>query len=185
MKKRIALTLLALLLCTAALASAGTYSAGAYYTLDYDDGYTLDDTTYTGDTNAEYIWLFMLFDAQITIDAALEPATGYEGVNLYEMNEAEREAYVADTMEVFADSNAAYVDDVTSVSGYPFYIFSMDDGDGAYYYAETLIEGTSVNLLAYYRDDTATLDAALLTALEEVLITIRPADDVSVEKAET
>jgi hypothetical protein len=176
MKKLVALTLAVLLVLSATFASAATYSAGNYYTLDYDDSLTLDHTTYNGDTTDDYIWLFMLYNEMYMVDAALEPAPGYEGVSLYEADEDAREAYVAETLDTFADSNAAYVDALTSVSGYPFYVYSMEDSDGVYYYGETIISGTSVNLCCYYFDTAAKLDDTLLEAFERLLITIRPVD---------
>lgn len=177
MKKLLASVLAAAVLCAAAAACAATYNAGTYYTLDYDDSFTLDDTTYTDESHASYTWLFRLFDAQMTIDASWDYASGYAGVNMYEMNAPEREAYVADMLALFADNNAAYVDDITSVSGYPFYIFSIEGDEGAYYYAETLINGDSASLCAYYQNEFAMLDDALLETLEEVLITIRPVEE--------
>ncbi len=176
MKKIVALTLAALLALSTGFASAATYTAGRYYTMDYDDqAFWLDDTSYTGENADDYIWLYMLYDDSMVIDAALAPAYGYEGVNLYEADEDEREAYVAETLESFADYNAVYVDALTSVSGYPFYIFSMEGEDGPYYFGETIIGGTSVNLSCYYSDEAAP-DDALLEALERLLITIRPAE---------
>ncbi len=176
MKKIVALTLAALLVFSIGFASAATYTAGKYYTMDYDaHAFLLDDTSYTEENTDDYKWLYMLYDDNMVIDAVLVPAYGYEGVNLYECDEDEREAYVAVTLESFSIYNAVYVDSLTSVSGYPFYIFSMDEGDGPYYYGETIIGGTSVTLTGYY-DDGAAPDDALLEALEELLITIRPAE---------
>ena len=185
MKKLVALTLAAMLAFSLSAACAATYTAGQYYTLDYPDGMTLDDASYTADTTDDYIWLYMLYDGTMVVDAALEPATGYEGVSLYEASQTERDAYVQDTLDAYADVNAVYVDEVTSVSGYPFYIYSMEDSDGLYYRAETLIDGTSVNLCAYYRDATVALDEALLNTLMEVLITVRPVDEAATAASET
>lgn len=177
MKKIVALTLAALLVFSIGFAFAATYTAGKYYTMDYDaHAFWLDNTSNTEENTDDYKWLYMLYDDNMVIDAVLVPAYGYEGVNLYEADEDEREAYVAETLESFAEYNAVYVDALTSVSGYPFYIFSMEDEDGPYYFGETIIGGTSVNLNCYYSDKTAEPDDALLEALEELLITIRPAE---------
>ena len=177
MKKLVALTLAALLAFTLTAASAATYTAGAFYTLDYPDDLTLDDTSYTDETTDSYIWLYMLYNEDYTIDAALEPVAGYEGKTLYEMTEDERDAYLDFALEDFADYNAEYVDDVTSTSGFPFLVFTMDEGDGVYYFAETLINGTSVNLCCYYNDADTAPDDALLLMFEQVLITIRPVEE--------
>lgn len=178
MKRLAALTLAILLaLALAAPALADTYAAGQYFTVDYPDDLTLDDATYTGDTTNDYIWLFMLYNDQHVIDASLSPATGYENVSLYEATQEERDAYLADMLDAYADSNAVFVDTLTTVSGFPFYIYTMDDGDGAYYYAQTIINGTSVDLCAYYQDVETAPDQALLDKLAEVLITLRPVDE--------
>lgn len=176
MKKLVALTLAALLAFTLTAATAATYTAGKFYTLDYPDDLTLDDTSYTDETTEDYIWLYTLYNEDYRMDAALEPVTGNEGKSLYEMTEAERDAYLDFALEDFTEFNAEYVDDVTSTSGYPFLVFTMDEGDGAYYFAETLIDGTSVNLCCYYNDVDAAPDDALLLMFEQVLITIRPVD---------
>lgn len=177
MKKLFALTLAALLAFTLTAATAATYTAGNFYTLDYPDDLTLDDTSYTGETTDSYIWLYMLSNEDYAIDAALEPVVEYAGKSLYEMTQEERDAYVDFALTDFATDNAEYVDEVTSTSGFPFLIFTMDSGDGTYYFAETLIEGTSVNLCCYYNDADSAPDDALLQAFEQVLITIRPVDE--------
>ena len=176
MKRLAALTLALLMALGVACASAETYTAGSFYTLDYPEELTLDNETYTADTTEDYIWLFML-NGDYVIDAALTPAEGYEGVNLYEANEDERQTYLDDTLDAFANDSAEYVDVLTSTGGYPFYIFTMDSDDGPYYYAETLIQGTSVNFCCYYDDETAGLDQDLLDSFMATLSTVRPVDE--------
>lgn len=175
MKRLAALALALLMALGVACASAETYTAGNFYTLDYPEELTLDNETYTADTTDDYIWLFMLYGDYV-IDAALTPAEGYEGVNLYEATEDERLTYLDDTLEAFADESAKYVDELTSTGGYPFYILSMDSEDGPYYYAETLIQGTSVNFCCYYDDESAALDQDLLDSFMQVLTSVRPVD---------
>lgn len=184
MKRLAALALALLLALSAASAVAQTYTAGQFYTLDYPDDLTLDNETYTEDTTEDYIWLFLL-SGDITIDAALTPAEGYEGVNLYEATEEQRQAYLDDMLDLYADDSAAYVDTLTSVGGYPFYIYSMEDSeDGPYYYAETLIQGTSVNFCCYYNDESAGLDQDLLDSFMTVLATVRPVDEADSQGAD-
>ena len=182
MKKFATLTLALMLTfsLTAAFAQT-TYTAGQYYTIDYNDELTLDNTSYTSENTADNLWLFMLYNDDYLIDAALSAASGYEGVSLYDADQSVRDAYKDDTLEAFADENIAFVDEVTTVSGFPFYIFSMDGSDGAYYYAETIANGSSVNFCCYYNDATATLDDALLQNFETMLITLRPAEDTGTD----
>ncbi|HNW87029.1 MAG TPA: hypothetical protein PLP25_06510 [Candidatus Limiplasma sp.] len=173
MKKIAALSLALLLALSLTVASAQTYTAGSYYTIDYPDTLTLDDTSYTDENTADNTWLYMLEGEDYLIDASISTASGYEGFSLYSASDADRQAYVDDTLDAYADDNAALVDTLT-VGNIPFYIFSMEDSDGPYYYAETLANGASINFCCYYSDAGATPDEALLKDLETVLGTFKP-----------
>ena len=178
--KKLAAGLLALLMTlTLTLATAETYSAGSYYTIDYPDTLTLDTATDDEENTQDYQWLFMLYNDQLTIEATLAKADGYDSVSLYEATEDERDAYVQDTLDAYADDNIAFVEELTTVSGFPFYIYTMEDDDGTYYFAETIARGVSVNFYAYYEADNAAPDEALLTTLAEMLTTLRPVDDAT------
>ncbi|MEA4999618.1 MAG: hypothetical protein VB087_09555 [Candidatus Limiplasma sp.] len=177
MKKLTALTLAILLaLSLVQGAAAATYVAGEYYTIDYPDTLTLDDTTYSDEHTEDSRWLFLLYDDDYLIDATLNRVTDYEGESLYNADQAERDAYVADTLAAFADDNIELVREITTVSGFPFYIYSREGTDGVFYYAETIANGTSVNFTAYYADAARPLDNDLLETLTEVLITLRPTE---------
>ena len=183
--KKLAAGLLALLMTlTLTLATAETYSAGSYYTIDYPDTLTLDDATYTDELTDDSRWLYLLYDENYLIDATLEHVTGYEGESLYNADQDERDAYVADTLAAYADDDIALVREITTVSGFPFYIYSREGTDGAFYFAETIANGTSVNFTAYYADAGRALDDDLLEALTEVLITLRPVDDTALTAQE-
>ena len=176
MRKLAALTLTLLLVVslgqTAAVAE--TYTAGSYYTIEYPDTLTLDDTSYTDESTADNTWLFMLEGDDYLIDASIGAVEGYEGVSLFSASDDVRETYVADTLDAFSDDNPALADTLETASGIPFYIYSMEGSDGAYYYAETLANGVSVNFYCYYHDSDLPLDSDLLTALEDVLGTFKP-----------
>ena len=72
-----------------------------------------------------------------------------------------------------ADDQAELVQSLELDSGIPFYIFSMEDSDGPYYYAETIANGSSLNFCCYYAD-TNVLDDALLGKLITLLKTFKP-----------
>lgn len=174
MKKLAAFSLALLMALSLTAASAQTYMAGNYYTIDYPDTLTLDDTSYTDENTEDNTWLYMLEGDSYLIDASISTASGYEGFSLYNASEADRQSYVDDTLDAYADDNATLVDTLT-VGNVPFYIFSMEDSDGPYYYAETLANGASINFCCYYNDANATPDEALLKNLEAVLTTFKPA----------
>ena len=177
MRKLAALTLTLLLVVslgqTAAVAE--TYTAGSYYTIEYPDTLTLDNTSYTDESTEDSTWLFMLEGDDYLIDANIGKVEGYEGVSLFSASDEVRETYVADTLDAFADENPALADTLETASGVPFYIYSMEGSDGAYYYAETIANGVSVNFYCYYHDSELALDSDLLTAFEDVLGTFKPA----------
>ncbi len=172
MKKWTAL-LVALLLPFAA-ASAQTYTASTYYTIDYPDTLTLDDTSYKSDSTEDYLWLFLLDGGTYYIDASISTADGYEGFSLFNATEEEKQAYLDDSLADFADQNATFADIITTDGGIPFYVFSMKDSDGPYYFAETIANGSSISFCCYYEDISATPDAPLLSHLKTVLKTFRP-----------
>lgn len=175
MRKLAALSLALLLTLSLTVASAQTYTAGTYYTIDYPDTLTLDDTSYTDENTEDYTWLFMLSADDYLIDASISPADGYEGFSLYNASDADRQAYVDDTLDTYADDKAALVETLTVDGDIPFYIFSMEDSDGVYYYAETLANGASINFACYYNDASTPLDDTLLGNLKTVLTTFRRA----------
>ncbi len=175
MKKPAALLLaLCLAFTLPAAAFAATYSAGGYYTVDYPDALTLDDTSYADENTEEDVWLFMLSGDDYLIDASINTVDDYAGFSLYDATEEEKQAYLAEVADTFADKGATLVDTVMPESGIPFYIFSMEDSDGPYYFAETIANGASVSFCCYYDDAGAALDEPLLNHLKEVLVTFRP-----------
>ena len=175
MKKWVAV-LVTLLLCLPLGALGETYTAGGYYAIDYPETYTLDDSSYTDESTADNIWLFLLDGEAYLIDASVATVDGYEGFSLTNATDEEKQQYVADTLASFADQNAVLADTLTATSGVPFYVFSMEDSDGPYYYAETILNGTSAYFYCYYDDTTHAPDAALMANLKTVLQTFRPAE---------
>ncbi|NLI22923.1 MAG: hypothetical protein GX418_15420 [Clostridiales bacterium] len=173
MKKLAALSLALLLALSLTAATAETYAAGSYYTIDYPETLTLDNTSYTDESSADYEWLFMLTGEDYLIDASLSPVSDYEGFSLYSATEDEKQAYVEDTLSAYSDESAVLTDTLTTGEGVPFYIFTMEDSDGVYLYAETIANGQSVNFCCYYNDGSAAPDDTLLGYLRTVLETFR------------
>ena len=162
-------------LCLPLVAFAETYTAGGYYTIDYPEAYTLDDTSYTDESTEDNLWLFLLDGETYLIDASVATVEGYEGFSLIGATDEEKQQYVETTLDSFAGQNAVLADTLTAASGVPFYVFSMEDSDGPYYYAETILNGTSAYFYCYYDDTTRAPDAALMADLKTVLQTFRPA----------
>ena len=171
MKKLVALSLALLLVLSLTVASAEAYSAHGYYTIDYPATLTLDDTSYTDENTTDDIWLFMLSDDAYLIDAYITKLDDYAGFSLYSATDAEKETYVKDTLDAYADQNAALADTLVTAEGIPFYVYAMEESDGVYYFAETIANGASINFCCYYDDAKKPLDSALLTNLEAVLST--------------
>ncbi len=173
MKKFMAVLLALALLC--GVAAAETYTAGHYYTIDYPDALSLDDSSYTDDNTDTSTWLFMLLGDDYLIDASVSTVEEYAGFSLQGADETQKQDYINEVMSTFADQTPALADTFTAADGVPFYVFSMEDSDGQYYYAETIISGESMNFCCYYYDASTAPDAALLSALKTVLSTYRAA----------
>lgn len=173
MKKLMAVLLALALLC--GVAAAETYTAGSYYTIDYPDTLSLDDSSYTDDSTTTSTWLFMLLGDNYMIDASVSTVEAYAGFSLQSADDTEKQNYINEVMSTFADQTPAQVDTFTAADGVPFYVFSMEDSDGQYYYAETIVSGERINFCCYYYDASVAPDAALLSALKTVLSTYRAA----------
>ena len=175
--KKFATILLALALCltwTAAFAETTTYTASTYYTVEYPSEMELDDTSYTDENTDTYTWLFMLIGQTYTIDANLEAVEDYEGFSLFNATDEEKQAYLEEVVDSFADNDCKYVSMFeTTANQIPFYVFRMEDSDGPYYYVETIANGTSLSFCVNYIDGSEP-DEALLDEAEAVLQTLTP-----------
>ncbi|MCE5344413.1 MAG: hypothetical protein LLF96_12645 [Eubacteriales bacterium] len=175
MKKWIAVLLvMTLVLALASTAAAATYTSGDYYTIEYSDSLLLDDTSHTDESTEDNQWLFTLTGEDYLIDAALTKVEEFAGFSHYSATDAQKADYIAEVMSTFADSNPSLVDVVDTTGGIPFYIFSLEDSDGMYYYAETITNGVSVNFCCYYYDADTLPDTMLLYNLESMLRTFQP-----------
>ena len=104
---------------------AETYTAPGFYTITYPDELTLDNTSYADENSEDEIWLFLLSNDDYMLDAYITKLDEYANVSLYSATDAQREAYVADTLDDYADYQAQLVETVTTEEGVPFYVFSM------------------------------------------------------------
>ena len=175
--KKLASILLALTLCltlTAALAETTTYTASTYYTVEYPSEMQLDDTSYTSENTDTYTWLFMLNSDTIVIDASMEQVEEYAGFSLFNATDEEKQAYLEEVADSYADYNCEYVDMFeTTANQIPFYVFRMEDSDGPYYYVETIANGTSLYFCVSNIDGTEP-DETLLSEATAVLQTLTP-----------
>ncbi len=178
MKKSVFAALLALLMCALCLpALAVEYNAAGVYTIQYDENaYRMDDTTYLEENTEDYVWLYMLYNGttDVFIDAALEQIPDFEGLTLFTADAQSRSSYLEATLDAFADQSIKYVDTIT-VSDYqiPFYVYTMEDEDGSFLYAETIVNGCAIHFNANHPEGGGISDT-LLAALEELLLTFAP-----------
>lgn len=152
MKKRLvglALLLAALMYCLSA--QAADYTADGLFTVSYDETrFTLDRTSYTIDCTATYKWLFLLHDGSNVIDVSTETIPEYAGFSLHTADDAVLSLYQQDVLSAFADQNAVFVSRRTvSALQVPFYIFRLQDEEGTYYLAETVLNGVVIDFLCY------------------------------------
>ena len=125
MKKLAALSLALLFALGMTAAAAETYTAQGFYTIEYPEGLTLDNTSYTDESNDDNVWLYLLTNDDYMIDAYITKLDEYTGFSLYSATESERENYVTDTLDDYADYAASLVETVTTAEGIPFYVYSM------------------------------------------------------------
>lgn len=171
----LAALLLLCVLCMPALAAE--YNAGGIFTIQYDEtDWQIDNLTYNNETTEEYNWLFLLYkeSTDVSIDVAMEQVAEFGGLNLFSADAVKRAAYLEATLDAFQDLNMKYLTTIT-VSDWeiPFYVYTMEDEEGQYLYAETIVSGCSINFHACHALSSQRSDA-LLPALEEILTTFTP-----------
>ncbi len=176
-------TLLLLTLCTPALAV--TYNAGNIYTIQYDAAlWQLDDMTYSTEATDEYVWLFMLYNAEtdVLIDASIEKIPEFEGLTLFMADEAQRSEYLKATLDAFQDQEIRHIATIMPTTlEIPFYVYELSDEEGSFVYAETIVNGNAIIFNAYHGRTTQSSEA-LKPALEEILLTFAPVmDDTAAE----
>ena len=173
MKKTIAILLaLAVSLIAWATAFAATYTAGDYYTVTYPDGLTLDTASYTDENTEDSLWLFELKNDTLLIDAYWNVLDDYADFSLSHADESDKQLYLNEVGNTFADYSPEFVGSVTAESGLVFYVFKMEDPDGPYLYAEAIEHGVSANFVCYYFDGEP--DDALVQILGELLHSVAP-----------
>jgi hypothetical protein len=173
MKKTIAILLsLFMLLAACATAFAATYTAGDYYTITYPDDLTLDDTSYTDENTEDSLWLFELKNDTLLIDAYWNELEDYADFSLSNADESDKQLYLTEVGNTFADYNPEWVSAVTAESGLVFYVFQMEDSEGVYLYAEAIENGVSANFVCYYFNGEP--DDALVQTLGEILYAVVP-----------
>lgn len=177
MKKLLSLLLALLLLTAAGLACAEEYNANGIFTITYDENlYQFDNRTYLSENTDQYVWLFMLYQPQedVVVDVCMEYLEEFEDLTLFTAPAEDRQKYVNATLDAFTDQNIKLLDTLT-VSDYdiPFYVYSLEDSNGGYLIAETVVSGWGIQFSAYHQDS-KDLDDALLKVLEEIMTSFRP-----------
>ena len=170
--------LLCLVLCvTAGTAAAVEYNAGSVFTITYDENaYAFDNTAYLEENTNEYIWMFMLYQLEkdVVVDVSMELVPEFAELSLLSATAEERSAYVNATLDSFSDAGIKLVDTITvSDLDIPFYVYALEDENGDYLTAETIVNGWAINFSTYHMN-TAEADDALLNVLEEIVSSFVP-----------
>lgn len=165
--------LLCLVLCIAVYTAAAVeYNAGNVFTITYDENaYAFDNTAYLEENTREYIWMFMLYQLEndVVVDVSMEMVPEFADLSLLSATSAERSAYVAATLDSYSDAGIKLVDTITvSDLDIPFYVYTMEDENGDYLTAETIVGGWAINFSSYHMK-TAKADDALMHVLEEIV----------------
>ncbi len=170
--KKIAVMLLAALIClSTACALAADYTSTAGFAITYDDQvYTLDDQTYLEENpNDELRWLFMLYDDKMIIESEIEKLLDYPELDFRTASEEDRQSYINYFMDACADENPILVNSlITEDQNLPILVFSLEDEEGTYYMAETVLDGCAIDFYCYY--DVGNVDSQLLDQLEGVML---------------
>lgn len=173
-KKGMALLAALALMFTLTSALAADYSVSGLFSITYDDSvFTLDDTSCQSQNTNTYRWLFLLSASEHLVDVSTELIEGYESLTLATATEDERQAYLNDTLDSFSEDSATYLE-MVEVNGTPFYMYQMEDGEGPYLLAETIVNGCSIDFFAYYDNAEHSADEALMAMLTELLSTFEP-----------
>ncbi|MBE5793067.1 MAG: hypothetical protein E7323_00095 [Clostridiales bacterium] len=177
MKRFLALLLCVLMCAACCSALAVEYNANNIFTITYDENaYAIDNSTYLEENTNEYIWMFMLYNeaSDAVVDVAMEALPEFADLSLFSATAEERNSYVDATLEIFADANIKLLDTITvSDIQIPFYIYALEDENGAYLTAETVVNGWAINFSTYHMA-TSDADDALLNVLEEIVKTFQP-----------
>lgn len=153
MKKLLAVLLCTLFCLASSWALAADYTAPGLFTITYDDtAYKLDNNSYLSErTDGEFTWLFLLYGDDTIIDVEANHLMDFQGLTFLTASEEERQAYVDYFLDLYAEEDAELVASLTSAKDeIPFYVFSMQDEDGLYYQAETVVKGYSLDFYAYH-----------------------------------
>lgn len=154
MKKIIAL-LLTLALCLSALSAlAAEKTAQGLFTVTYDETrFTVEEQATSESMNVEpsVNWLFALTDGKVTLEAVTEPLDAFPELTLATATDDERQAYVDYFLDTYAMEDAKYEGLIlTQKDSLPFELFTLEDEEGHYYYAETVVKGLTIGFYCYY-----------------------------------
>lgn len=169
------IALLATLLLTFFLtgAFAADYGVSGMFTITYDDSvFKLDDTSYQSKSTDTYRWLFLLTSTDYLVEVSTEQLE--RSLNLATATAEERQVYLDDMLSSFDEDSATYLE-MVDANGTPFYVYQLEDAEGPYLLAETVVSGHAIDFYAYYDDAARSADEALMTVLTELLSTFAPA----------
>lgn len=175
MKKCLALLVCIGLLLYSPWVLAAEYTAEELFTITYDESrFQLDDFTFLDDCTPSREWLFMLYSDDAVVDAALLKLQ--DGLTLD--TQEQQQAYVADMLDSYADQDAVYLLTLScGPQSIPFFLFQLQDEEGAYLLAEAVIDGWGYDFSAYYEDSQRKPDGDLTSWLIQILRTFEPVED--------
>lgn len=155
--KRIVSLVFALVLALSAVCGAAaaekTFKT-AYFTLTLPKGWDFDTEDAGVDEDGdEYLGLFGEDkDIGIIVFTYMVYYEDYKDVSLWNVNQAEMDAYIKDLLYQFSDDDPEYIDTVMA-GKIPFVLIKATDEEGEYLYAETMTNGYAIAFDCYVYDE--------------------------------
>ena len=109
------------------------------------------------------------------IDAYISEVQSLPGFTLYGADEVGVQTYADEAMRILDGQTPVLLKVITPESGVPFYLYHLENDYGAYLFAETIVDGKTVNFIAYFADRTPP-DDMLQEQLEAVVNSYVPVD---------
>ncbi len=130
------------------------YTCDGLFSFEVPQGMWLDTTGYEDDFEVGQEWRFMVYNTESVIDAARISTMGhYKGMSLATMTEEEVSDYVETYLDQNMDIDAEPLETFLNTDGnIRFALFVVRDSQGAYYEAETLINGEVYGFNGYCYD---------------------------------
>lgn len=181
MKRILAILLAAILLAASGAALAEELSqtfTTAYYTLSLPQDWTIDTSDLQNEQDYEdFGVMYAPDDPSLTIEAGMSYYSDMKDVSLWNADEAQLQDYIEDVKAELSDYGGEYVSTLRA-GNIPFVVFHASDGDGPYYYVDTMTNGYAICFYVYdYGADSGAISdpsEAEWALFERILATFAP-----------